>query len=222
MTQLALAPKAYVYIHRRKTDGMVFYVGKGSDPYRLRQKTGRNRYWNSVVAKHGWTYEKVAEGLSDQEALDLEISTIAEMRALGMPLTNLTDGGEGLRGHVQSAEHIKKRTDAYRGRKHSDEARAKMRGRVVTQEVRDKLSLLCSGFKHTDEARAKISAAQMGEKHHLYDATIWLFWHPEYGEVKSTQHAMAPDYGLNRSQLCAVIKGRRKSCKGWKVMGKAE
>lgn len=220
--QAALADKAYVYIHRRKTDGLVFYVGKGSGPYRLCQKTGRSRYWKSVAEKHGWTYERIAEGLSDQEALHLECATIAEMRSLGMPLTNMTNGGEGTRGYVQTEDHKKKISIAKIGRGHTEETKAKMRGRVVSEETRAKLSVLCSGFSHTEEARAKISAAQMGEKHHLYDATVWLFQHPEHGIVKFTQHAMAAHYALNRSQLCAIIKGRAKSCGGWKFMGKAE
>jgi len=86
---------AYVYIHRRKTDGLVFYVGKGTG--RRKDKRGRSRstWWNSVVNKHGYTIEVLRDGMSDQEAYDMEARVIKKYRRLNMPLVNMNEGGKG-------------------------------------------------------------------------------------------------------------------------------
>jgi len=59
------------------------------------------------------------------------------------------------------------------GYKHTEEARANMSARVITDEHRAKLSeskkgnSYAKGFKHTAETRAKVSAASKGRKHML-------------------------------------------------------
>ena len=60
----------YVYLHRRKSDGLVFYVGKGSGD-RLK-RTRSYESWKAVVNEHGFTYEKYKDNLSNSEALTLE------------------------------------------------------------------------------------------------------------------------------------------------------
>jgi hypothetical protein len=48
----------YVYVHRKATDGSVFYVGKGKGRRAWRKGTkGRNAYWHRTVNKHGFTVE---------------------------------------------------------------------------------------------------------------------------------------------------------------------
>src|SRR5574340_1057673 len=42
----------YTYVHLRKTDGKVFYVGKGQGS-RAFFMHNRNAHWGRVVAKHG-------------------------------------------------------------------------------------------------------------------------------------------------------------------------
>lgn len=85
--------KFYVYVHRRGSDGKVFYVGKGSGK-RLKDAYGRSSHWNRVAAKHGWTAHKVASFNSEMCAFSLEVAIIA---FLGRNhLTNATDGGEGV------------------------------------------------------------------------------------------------------------------------------
>ena len=45
--------KYYVYLHIKKTDNQIFYVGKGCD-YRSNVKTGRTKHWQNIVNKHGY------------------------------------------------------------------------------------------------------------------------------------------------------------------------
>ena len=85
----------YVYIHKKKTTGEVFYVGKGRK-FRAYQRHSRSRFWHSVVNHHGFDVEIVLRDVSESEAYLKEIELIAlygrRDKGLG-PLVNLTDGG---------------------------------------------------------------------------------------------------------------------------------
>lgn len=91
----------YVYLHKRKSDGLIFYVGKGSG-YRAWVKLGRNPYWNNVVNKHGLEVEILFDNLSEEESHQVEIDTILELKYFGYVLTNISDGGEGYSGYKWS------------------------------------------------------------------------------------------------------------------------
>lgn len=92
---------SYVYLHIRKSDGLVFYVGNGSGG-RAWLKSGNQRslHWKRVAKKHGVTVELYSIGMSEQCALTLEKIIIAKYRHLGHPLVNQTDGGEGISGFI--------------------------------------------------------------------------------------------------------------------------
>lgn len=88
----------YVYLHRRATDGVVFYVGKGKGD-RAWRKSYRSKYWCRVAAKHGVTVEVVDGGLSEDDAFDVECGLI---RIHADTICNLTAGGEGRSGRPQT------------------------------------------------------------------------------------------------------------------------
>ena len=71
----------YVYIHRRKTDNKVFYVGKGNDR-RGWQRTGRNKLWHTIANKHGVLCEIVKDNLDENLSFDLEKELISFMVGL--------------------------------------------------------------------------------------------------------------------------------------------
>lgn len=54
----------YVYLHRRATDGRVFYVGKGVST-RAWRKDKRNQHWKNIVKKHGYIVEIVQDGMQE-------------------------------------------------------------------------------------------------------------------------------------------------------------
>lgn len=61
--------KYYVYLHR-DLEGSVFYVGKGTLK-RSKSRQVRSLPWKER-SKNGWTYQILKDGLSSQEALQLE------------------------------------------------------------------------------------------------------------------------------------------------------
>lgn len=66
----------YVYLHRRKSDGVVFYVGKGRrNRYKNRK---RSKGWlENVQQGNGYDYEIFKNHLTEQAALDLESQLIS-------------------------------------------------------------------------------------------------------------------------------------------------
>ena len=87
----------YVYVHKKKTNGEVFYVGKGSGK-RAWSAFGRNSLWKRTADKYGWLVEIVQDNLQDWYAFELERDLISYYgrRDLGHGnLTNMSDGGDG-------------------------------------------------------------------------------------------------------------------------------
>ena len=107
-------------MHRRATDNKVFYVGKGKGK-RANWVYERNPRWTRTYKKHGLVVEIVFDGLSEQEAFELEIQTIAEMRYhFGDTLCNMTDGGDGASGYKATDEARKIKSELMKQRYNED------------------------------------------------------------------------------------------------------
>lgn len=91
-----------VYVHKKKSDGSIFYVGKSHGHKRANLKSNRTEYWKRVERKYGRTVHIVSEGLSNDEACELEMFLISEIGRDN--LVNMTDGGEGAPGRFVSEE----------------------------------------------------------------------------------------------------------------------
>lgn len=150
----------YVYEHIRLDTMKPFYVGKGSGT-RAYIKQGRNRYWHRIANKHGYAVNIVAENLDEEIAFLVEIEKIDQLRRLGAELTNMTNGGEGMSGHIQSAETIAKRALSQTGQKRPTVSQ-KLKGVKKSEEHRFKLSVARTGLKISDEGRKKLSEKRKG------------------------------------------------------------
>ena len=128
----------YVYLHKRKSDNKIFYVGKGNGS-RGRSTSGRNRYWWNVRNKHGIIIEIYKDKLTNQVACELETKLIAELRADGVDLCNIANGGEGgLAGIPLSKEHREKLRGRKLGRRQSPEhARKSAMAKLGKRQPRD-------------------------------------------------------------------------------------
>lgn len=97
-----------VYVHMRP-DGTPFYVGKGLIRRAYDFAASRRTEWHkNIVAKYGREaigVETIA-CISEREAFEVERQKIAEIRASGHVLVNLTDGGEGSAGHVSNERQL--------------------------------------------------------------------------------------------------------------------
>lgn len=91
---------AIVYLHKRKLDDVVFYVGVGNKEKRAYDKNRRGKFWKDYTSKHDYLVEIIHRDITLNEAFEIEKSLIAKYgrRDLGRGLlVNQTDGGEGMK-----------------------------------------------------------------------------------------------------------------------------
>ncbi|RQR87728.1 MULTISPECIES: NUMOD3 domain-containing DNA-binding protein [unclassified Burkholderia] len=207
----------YVYVLMRE-NGEPFYIGKGrNDRWTEHErwvKGGRSYKDNIIVKMQRAGLEipklKIAEGLTDAQALWLEVLIIESLkrRHEGGPLVNLTRGGDGLcdptpevrakiaeatrrtlTGRKRPPEVVEKVRQAHLGKKrgpHADEHKASisagmaaawadpekrailsnagMRGRKHSEETKAKMRERALGRVISESQRAAVSAAQKGRK----------------------------------------------------------
>jgi hypothetical protein len=101
---------AYVYGHYRNDTNQLFYIGKGTGD-RAWHTRRRNKYWNNIVKKHGFTVKILEDGLTEEQAFETEKKLIAQVGLEN--LANLTEGGDGftskfLKERFKDPEHRKK------------------------------------------------------------------------------------------------------------------
>ena len=92
-----------VYLHRRNDTNAIFYVGMGTMK-RAKCHCGRNKLWNRIVKKYGYTVQIICKNLTSQEAKLIERILIKKYKEMGMDLCNFTDGGDGINGWIPSQE----------------------------------------------------------------------------------------------------------------------
>lgn len=81
----------YVYVWYYKDTEQVFYVGKGTGKrFRTRK---RNNAFNEIVENNDCDCKIIKNNLTEQQAFELEIETIASYRSKGIELINVLDGG---------------------------------------------------------------------------------------------------------------------------------
>ena len=112
----------YTYFHTRNDTGKVFYVGKGKG--RRAHEPGRNPHWKNIVAKHGYTVHFAMTRLSEAEAFEHEKFLILCFKDMGIYLTNMTDGGEGVSGYKHTEQEI-------------EENRARALAQMQSKELRE-------------------------------------------------------------------------------------
>jgi len=121
----------YVYIHRKKDNDAIFYIGIScQDKYR-RAKTsiGRNNLWGKIVKKHGYYSDILVSNISKENAIKIEVFLISVFGRIDNKtgcLANLTDGGDGSYNCPKSIETKQKMKLSKVGKKHTEETKQKM------------------------------------------------------------------------------------------------
>lgn len=162
-----------IYALRQSGTTEIRYVGKTVKPPHVRlgehKKEARRR---GRAYLHKWLRSIdldaeliVLEEVAGDDLDRREREWIASLRAAGVRLTNLTEGGTGgatFNGRKHTPETLAKMSVSRRARPPmSEEQRAKMRGRKHTPETLAKISAAKKGRSLSAEHRAAISAGQL-------------------------------------------------------------
>ena len=212
----------YVYAFLREKDSAhgrrmsPYYIGKGArDRATSKIRTIPKPNDSSFIIY-------VQEGLTEQEAFDLEKYCIALYgridKGAGI-LRNLTDGGEGASGAIRSFEHKKKISEIGKGRVHTEETKRKigdkqkgaknhMWGKKMPPETRSKISQANKGLRRSEEARRNIAKGKTKYFCELVDP------HGNVHQVENLR-AFADENNLHHTMLYWLVQGRKKQYKKW-------
>lgn len=183
----------YVYLHIRKDNEIVFYVGKGTDDgnllYERSKVTERNKWWKNITNKTDYLVEVVFISNSEIDAFNKEKELIKKYgrRDLGLgPLVNLTDGGEGSCGIIITEETRKKLSNARTGEKNHKY------GKPTPKDTCEKISKTLKGRKLSEDVCLKMSESRTGEKH-----PMWGRNHKEESKLKMSEQKKGKMNGNN-------------------------
>jgi len=155
-------------------------------PSYLKRRTHKNNWIKFLLSLGLQPLIEIIEKVPLDNWKESEIKWIRSYRLEGYNLTNSTDGGEGMLGHVPSEETLKKMSDVQKGKHLSDETKEKLRitssnrrhteeekrkisegnkGKTYSQETLKRMSEAHKGWVPSDESRKKMSDSQLGRKH---------------------------------------------------------
>jgi len=166
--------ESYVYMLVDPRNNQPFYVGKGrgnrcrfhldeAKYYTKRKSLKLNKIRKLFSLGMEPTIIKVEENVTDAQAIDLEVLLIAEMRDIGIPLTNMTDGGDGAQGYKHSEAHKQHASKSQIGRIFSEETKQKMR-KPRTEEAKASMAKarLSMTYRPTAEHKRRLSESLLG------------------------------------------------------------
>lgn len=80
-----------VYVHRRKDNGEVIYVGEGrsSRAQRIGENSGKNNAYYKIAKDVGVYWHIVQDNLTKDETIEFEASLINYLEFVGTPITNM-------------------------------------------------------------------------------------------------------------------------------------
>lgn len=227
-------------VYKHTTPNGKVYIGITKQKPEQRWHNGhgykKNEHFYSAILKYGWEnikHEIVENGLTKQQACDLEIKLIAKYDSTNRDkgYNNSTGGEYGSLGVHPSAETRKKMSEANKGQKQTIQQRKALMnylvGHKVSAETRRKISEAGKGRipwnkgkKASEESKAKnsISAIKLGKIPPYIKPTKVVC--VETGEVFQQIKNAGEKYGICPANITAVCRHRREKAGGyhWKYV----
>jgi hypothetical protein len=209
-----------VYLHRKKTDNSVFYVGMGN--LKRAYSKQRNRWWNIIVQKHDYIVEIYKDSLTREEAFELEIELINKYGRIDIKtgqLINQTNGG--ITVNNMSEKSLLKKTKSLKSVKRTYEWRNKIslshKGREKSKEHRENIAKSRIGKKIPEHVKEKM---RLSNKSKIISAIPVLCYDYFTSELlfdfKSLSDA-SRELGCLVTSICNNLKGKSKKIKSKKL-----
>jgi hypothetical protein len=206
--------------------GQLRYVGKSTTGLK-RPRSEHNRVlkgYEGFGHRQNWirnlhdsqtTYRiSIIQECADSDILcQAETFWISYFRTLGAPLTNLTDGGDGVSGWKHTPSSLAKLKLANVGKTPTSQCLAASR-----------LATTGSHWTHTPETKSLISARKLGQKYQpesLQGRANKSRAHggrpfiDQTGRVYQTLSEAQVATGVDRANVSAVLRGKYRQCKGF-------
>jgi hypothetical protein len=222
---------AYVYRHIRLDKNEPFYIGIGSDSdyKRANYKYRKNPIWNRIISKTEYRIEILLDDLTWEEACEKEkefISLYGRIDNKTGILSNLTDGGEGVKGLKFRLESRIKLSKSKLGYKHTEDWKRKMSemrkgkpiyasrgsnhfmyGKKHSEETIKRMIAKKTGKKASIEARMNMSKSHSGEN----CPHSKLIVNTETGIFYFSCSEAARSAGVNKNTLHSYLRGKYKN-----------
>ena len=197
----------YVYVHTLP-DGTPFYVGKGSEG-RATSTNGRSTWWHRTVKKHYGNefphHNVLIENITEADAFAKETEMIGlygrKDKSLG-PLVNMTDGGDGPRGHRHSKKSKERMSKNRIGIQFSDTHK-----RNLAKSAKNRCLL------NPSDTAAKVNSMVTARR--TFTEAILENRVKKERSVVTNVSEFARKNKLHQGHISEVICGHRKSCKNW-------
>ena len=213
----------YVYQHINKINGKRYIGITKQNPESRWGTDGTNYksspYFYSAIQKYGWdnfSHEILFNGLTKEEACDKEIELIAYFQTQDKQHGyNIMEGGSA---PVIPEEVRKLMSEKMRGNKNG-------LGHACPEEKKRKISEAQKGRKLTEEHKAKLSMAKKGCNHASPSAETRKkisdshakkqVYCEENDRVYESIQSCAKELGLDPTAVCGCCKGKHKSTHGY-------
>lgn len=231
-------------VYRHITPSGKSYIGMTCQDVDKRWKKGfgydTQPAFHRAIQKYGWDnieHEILAEGLSKEEACEMEIKLIAEFKSNDPEFGyNLTTGGDGANGLVIPEDLRKKLSDSAKGNKWkagkpiSEETRRKLSeshkgkpgywtGKKRYPETIRKMSESRKGVRRTEE---HIESARVGTRKVIGRSVVQYTKTGEFVKIWECMIDASKDLNISYSGINACCHGKRLSAGGyiWKYKGR--
>lgn len=207
----------YIYIHFRESDGVPFYVGKGTSQPRDKNLFARacephkNIHWERTVNKHGIIINILMSCQNDKEAQEQEKRIILDIGRQDLStgtLVNKTDGGDGCCGLIISDELRKKRSI------NSSESRSQVWIASIREARKDggNGGVVKHGDKLPEEWIKNLALAKLGNKNPMFGKVTKIARKviaDDTGKIYESVSAAAIDFKMNMKSLYNMLSGHR-------------
>lgn len=222
----------YAYLDPRKSGNFIygeyvfdfepFYIGKGyknrcNEHLRessLKESSFKNNKIKKILSLGlAPIILKISVNIFEHDAFDLEKKLIRIIGRYDLgcgPLTNLTDGGDGITGLIKSTEHRHNLSVSSLGKKMSKEARKKISDSLIGKVGRN------TGNKHTNATKKQISETKKGTLSWNATPVIQLTKDGDFIKEWVSASAAAKELKLSQGNIWSVINGNRNKCGGFK------